>query len=173
MFYLKDIAIENSELELQDDEPSGYNERDLHILLSSYVYASPEFHKTMLFHTAGNLLLAFGTRTIAAVQGLGVTMRGHAALWLVGVFFICGMPPSVLFLSELGLVCAAPIWISAVVLGLLFIVFAAMTKVALAMIMGRPARLPDPLPRRLAVVPTLLAAALALGGTACCIVLAR
>ena len=23
---------------------SGYNERDLHILLSSYVYASPEFH---------------------------------------------------------------------------------------------------------------------------------
>lgn len=44
MFYLKDIDVEKSESEVQDDEPSGYNERDLHILLSSYVYASPEFH---------------------------------------------------------------------------------------------------------------------------------
>ncbi|MGN0832541.1 MAG: proton-conducting transporter membrane subunit [Kiritimatiellia bacterium] len=135
--------------------------------------ATHSLTKTMLFHTAGNLLLAFGTRTIAAVQGLGVTMKGHAALWLAGVFLICGLPPSVLFLSELGLVCAAPVWISAVVLVLLFVVFAAMTKVALAMTMGRPARLPDRLPRRLAVVPTLLAVALALGGTACCLAIAR
>lgn len=43
-FYLKDKAIENEEIELQEDELSGYNERDLHILLSSFVYASPEFH---------------------------------------------------------------------------------------------------------------------------------
>lgn len=134
--------------------------------------AAHSLTKTMLFHTAGNLLLAFGTRTIAAVQGLGVTMRGHAALWLVGVLLICGMPPSVLFLSELGLVCTAPVWVSTVVLVLLFVVFAAMTKVALAMVMGRPARLPERLPRRLAAVPALLAAALAAGGAACCLAIA-
>lgn len=128
--------------------------------------------KTLLFLTAGNLLLAFGTRAIAAVQGLGVSMRGHAALWIVGLLFICGMPPSVLFLSELGLVCTAPIWISATVLVLLFIVFAAMMKVALAMTMGRPANTPAPLPKRLAAVPTFLATALTVGGLALTVLLA-
>lgn len=128
--------------------------------------------KTLLFQTAGNLLLAFGTRAIAAVQGLGVSMKGHAALWIVGLLFICGMPPSVLFLSELGLVCTAPVWISATVLVLLFIVFAAMMKVALAMTMGRPANLPAPLPKRLVAVPTFLAAALTVGGLALTVLLA-
>lgn len=44
MFYLKDMDIEQHEPEVKEDEPSGYNERDLHVLLSSFVYASPEFH---------------------------------------------------------------------------------------------------------------------------------
>ena len=113
-----------------------------------------------------------GLRAVAAVQGLGVSMKGHAALWIVGLLFICGMPPSILFLSELGLVCTAPVWVSAAVLVLLFIVFAAMMKVALAMTMGRPANAPAPLPRRLAAVPTLLAAALAAGGLALIVLLA-
>ena len=125
--------------------------------------------KTLLFLTAGNLLLAFGSRAIAAVQGLGVSMKGHAVLWTVGLFLICGMPPSVLFLTELGLVCTAPAWISATVLLLLFVVFAAMTRAGLAMTMGRPANRPVRLPRRLAVVPTLLAACLTAGGLAVCI----
>jgi len=125
--------------------------------------------KTMLFQTAGNLLLAFGTRTIAAVQGLGVTMKGHATLWIVGILFICGMPPSVLFLTELGLVCTAPIWISATVLVLLFIVFAAMMKVALAMTMGKPANLPASLPRRLSIVPWALLILLAAIGLIACL----
>jgi len=125
--------------------------------------------KTLLFLTVGNLLLAFRTRAIAAVQGLGVSMKGHAALWITGLVFICGMPPSVLFLTELGLVFTAPAWISSTVLALLFVVFAAMMRVGLTMTMGRPANLPDPLPRRLAIVPTLLAATLTLGGLAACI----
>jgi len=125
--------------------------------------------KTMLFQTAGNLLLAFGTRAIAAVQGLGVTMKGHAAIWVVGLLFICGMPPSVLFLTELGLVCTAPIWISATVLALLFVVFAAMMRVALTMVMGKSANEPEKLPRRLMVVPTLLAGLLSIGGVVACI----
>jgi len=125
--------------------------------------------KTMLFQTAGNLLLAFGTRAIAAVQGLGVTMKGHAAIWVVGLLLICGMPPSVLFLTELGLVCTAPIWISATVLALLFVVFAAMMRVALTMVMGKSANEPEKLPRRLMVVPTLLAGLLSIGGVVACI----
>jgi len=129
--------------------------------------------KTLLFQTAGNLLLAFGTRVVAAVQGLGVTMKGHAALWIVGLLFICGMPPSALFLSELGLVLTAPVWLSALVLVLLFVVFAAMMRAGLSMTMGRPAALPSPLPRRLSVVPwTLLVLTCAAGVWGCCVVLA-
>ena len=126
--------------------------------------------KTLLFQTAGNLLLAFGTRAIAVVQGLGVSMKGHAALWVTGIIFICGMPPSVLFLSELGLVLNAPFELAALVLALLFIVFAAMTKVALAMTMGRPTPpLPGRLPKRLLIVPALLFLVLVVGSLlACC-----
>ena len=124
--------------------------------------------KTMLFQTAGNLLLAFETRAIAAVQGLGVTMRGHAALWILGLLFICGMPPSVLFLTELGLVCSAPVWVSVTVLVLLFVVFASMMKVALSMTMGKSVNQPVALPRSLGVVPTLLATALTTGGLFIC-----
>ena len=125
--------------------------------------------KTLLFQTAGNLLLAFGTRAIAAVQGLGVSMKLHAALWIAGIVFICGMPPSVLFLTELGLVVSAPIWMSAIALFLLFCVFAAMTKIALAMTMGKPAAVPRPLPARLCCVPTLILLLLILCGIFFCV----
>lgn len=128
--------------------------------------------KTMLFQSAGNLLLAFGTRAITAVQGLGASMKGHAALWIAGTMLICGMPPSALFLTELGLVLNAPAWLAATVLALLFVIFAAMSKVALSMTMGRPVNLPQPLPRRLSIVPFSLLAILILAGTAisaiCC-----
>ena len=125
--------------------------------------------KTLLFQTAGNLLLAFGTRAIAAVQGLGVSMKLQAVLWIAGIVFICGMPPSVLFLTELGLVVSAPIWMSAIVLFLLFCVFAAMTKIALAMTMGKPAAVPRPLPARLCCVPTLILLLLILCGIFFCV----
>ena len=130
--------------------------------------AAHSLTKTLLFQVAGNLLLAFHTRAVSVVQGLGVSMKGHAALWIVGLVLICGMPPSVLFLSELGLVVAAPVWVSATVLALLFIVFAAMMKVGLSMAMGRPVAKPEPLPKRLAAVPAVLFALLvALGAAAC------
>ena len=120
--------------------------------------------KTMLFLTAGNLLHAFKTRSIAAVQGLGVSMKGHAALWICGLFLICGMPPSLLFLTELGLVVSAPFWAAATVLAILFIVFSAMLRVGISMTMGCPTTRPAPLPGRLSVVPwTLLALLAALG----------
>jgi hydrogenase-4 component F len=130
--------------------------------------AAHSLTKTLLFQVAGNILLAFRTRAVSVVQGLGVSMKGHAALWTAGLVLICGMPPSVLFLSELGLVAAAPVWISATVLVLLFIVFAAMMKVGLAMSMGRPLSMPKPLPKRLAAVPAALFVLLVVAGSAAC-----
>lgn len=124
--------------------------------------------KTLLFQTAGNLLLASGTRAIAAVQGLGVSMKGHAALWICGLVLICGMPPSVLFLTELGLVVSAPFWMAALALTLLFIVFAAMMKAGLSMTMGSPAARPAPIPGCLAIVPTVLFVLLILAGLCAC-----
>ena len=135
-------------------------------LLAHIVFHS--LTKTLLFLTAGNLLLAFGTRAIAAVQGLGVSLKGHAALWTAGLLFICGMPPSVLFFTELGLVFSASAWMSALVLGLLFVVFAAMMKVGLAMTMGLPVATPAPVPRRLLVVPWTLLTLLACAGVFAC-----
>lgn len=127
--------------------------------------ATHSLTKTLLFQTAGNLLLAFHTRTIAAVQGLSVVMKGHSALWLLGIILICGMPPSILFLTELALVSAAPFAVSATVLVLLFIVFAAMMRFALSMTMCRPVTEFTPVPKRLTIVPTLIAITLVAGGT--------
>jgi hydrogenase-4 component F len=125
--------------------------------------------KTLLFQTAGNLLLAFRTRAVSVVQGLGVSMKGHAVLWISGLILICGMPPSVLFLSELGLVFSAPVWVSATVLALLFVVFAAMMKVGLSMTMGRPVASHEPLPKRLAVMPAILLVVLIVSGVYICV----
>lgn len=130
--------------------------------------AAHSLTKTLLFQTAGNLLLAFGTRAVSVVQGLGVSMKGQAVLWMSGLVFICAMPPSALFLSELGLVASVPVWVSASVLVLLFIVFAAMMKTGLSMTMGRPIVIPDPLPKRLTVIPATLLALLAVAGAVAC-----
>jgi hydrogenase-4 component F len=120
--------------------------------------------KTVLFQTAGNLLLAFRTRAVSVVQGLGVSMKGHATLWLTGLVLICGMPPSPLFLSELFLVLCAPIWLSVTILILLFIVFAAMMKVCLSMTMGRPIASFKKIPKRLTVVPAIFLSVLIIIG---------
>jgi hydrogenase-4 component F len=130
--------------------------------------AAHSLTKTLLFQVAGNLLLAFHTRAVSVVQGLGVSMKGHAILWLAGLVFICGMPPSILFFSELSLVFSAPLWVSVIILVLLFIVFAAMMKVGLSMTMGRPVALGEKLPKRLVIVPTFLLIMLVSAGTACC-----
>ena len=143
-------------------------ERVTGIALLAHI-AAHSLTKTLLFQTAGNLLLAFRTRAVSVVQGLGVSMRGHAMLWMAGLILICGMPPSVLFLSELGLVFSSPVWVSATVLALLFVVFAAMMKVGLSMTMGRPVAAHEPLPKRLAVVPATLLVLLLLAGAYICV----
>jgi hydrogenase-4 component F len=123
--------------------------------------------KTLLFQTAGNILLAFHTRAVPVVQGLAVSMKAHALLWLLGIVFICAMPPSVLFFTELALVFSAPVWVSIIVLLLLFVVFAAMMKISLSMVMGKPPVRCEKLPKRLIVVPGALLAVLILLGVVC------
>jgi hydrogenase-4 component F len=117
--------------------------------------ASHSLVKTFLFATAGNILLAFRTRAISVVQGLGVSMKGHSFLWILGIILICGMPPSPLFFTEYALVMQAPLPVAATVLVLLFIVFAAMMKAALSMVMGKPHALPCALPKTLAAMPVI------------------
>ena len=63
-------------------------------------------------------------------------------------------------------VLSAPVWISATVLALLFIVFAAMVRAALGMAMGEVKSAPKPLPKLHALVPSILVAALIAGGVA-------
>lgn len=129
---------------------------------SELVSAHIVFHsltKMTLFLVAGNLLLAYGTRQISSVHGLGRTMKMHAAIWMVGILMICGMPPSGLFLTELGLVLTAPMALGAVVMVLLFVVFAGMSKVAVGMIFGNPDRQHSaeakPIAKGLLIVPTI------------------
>ncbi len=132
--------------------------------------------KMSLFLLAGNLLLAYGTRSVAAVSGSFKTLPCTSALWLTGILLICGTPPSPLFVTEFTLIkiMASPI-LAAVVLILLFAVFAGMSKIALSMCMGVPAKVPEDerlnRTERLAMIP---AAAIMLAiafGTALTIIL--
>lgn len=136
------------------------------------LFAHLVFHsltKTMLFLTAGNLLLAFRTRAIAAVQGLAGVMPKAAALWVGGLLLICGLPPSALFLTELALVFGLPLPLAVGVLAALFVIFAAMMYAGCTMTMGKIVHEPSPVPARLWVVPALLLALVAGAGAACCV----
>lgn len=123
-----------------------------HVLFHSLV-------KMSLFLVAGNLLLAYGTREIAAIHGMGRTMKLHAAMWMLGILMICGLPPSGLFFTELGLLMAAPMWLGLVLAVLLFVVFAGLTHAAVGMVFGKSDRLHSvparSIPRSLAVVPAV------------------
>ena len=155
-----------------DGTLSGAIRQGLAFYALSVHIAAHSLTKTMMFLEAGNLLLAFKTRAIAAVQGLASTMKPHAALWIAGTLLICGMPPSALFISELGLVAFADIRLAALALALLFAVFAAMTKISLGMTMGKSANTPEEIPAALSIVPwtlftVLVAAGIALSAMMC------
>lgn len=92
--------------------------------------------KMILFLTAGNILLAYGTRQADRIHGLFSRMPLSAAVWLVGILMICGMPPSPLFATELLLVKRAGPVAGSVILILLFAVFCGMTSCAFRMTMG-------------------------------------
>ena len=125
--------------------------------------------KMALFLTAGNLLLAYGSRSIAGIGGMLGTLRRNSVVWIGGILLICGAPPSPLFVTEFALIATSPVWLGITVAILLFAIFAGMTMAALHMTMGEPGSLqsPDTLAKRaekLWTIPGLMCiAAVALG----------
>jgi len=95
------------------------------------------FIKVALFLVAGNILMAYGTRSISEVGGMLGTVPRNTVLWLIGLMLIGGMPPSPLFVTEFLLVSSAPLWLGVTVLVLLFAVFCGMVSGFLKMAMGK------------------------------------
>ena len=108
-----------------------------HTALTTHVIAH-SITKMMLFLLAGNILVGFNTRAIKNVTALFTSMPRTAFLWLFGLFAICGTPPSPLFVTEYLLVTSLPPLLAALILVLLFIIFAGMATAFLAMTMGTP-----------------------------------
>ena len=97
--------------------------------------------KMALFLTAGNILLSYRTRSVAAVKGLFDRMPLNATVWIFGMLMICGTPPSPLFFTELALVTSAGIIPGAVILFLLLVVFCGMSQLMLGMCSHNPEKL--------------------------------
>ena len=122
-----------------------------------------------LFLVAGNILLAYGTRSVSAVGGMFGRLPRTAVLWMLAILLICGTPPSPLFVTEYLLVRESGFLLGAVVLLLLFAVFAGMSMACLKMCMGTPgevnpsdARARDT--ERLWLVPAAAVAVALIGG---------
>jgi hydrogenase-4 component F len=105
--------------------------------------------KAALFLVAGNILAAYGTKSIARVTGLRRVLPASAALWLFGFLAITGSPPFGTFLSELTILRAALdggyVVVPILYLGLLGVIFVGMTNLILPMVQG-PAPAGDALP---------------------------
>ncbi len=87
--------------------------------------------KALLFLSAGNVLLAYGTREIASVTGLLKRLPVTGPLFLIGIFAITGFPPFSIFFSEFGLLSVVfrsdrPFvgWVLAALFSVVFIGFA-------------------------------------------------
>ncbi len=93
--------------------------------------------KMVLFLLAGNILMAYGTRSVSAIGGMFGILPRNAVLWVIGILLICGTPPSPLFVTEYLLVRDAPLWLGITVLVLLFAIFAGMAIGCLKMTMGK------------------------------------
>ena len=106
--------------------------------------------KGMLFMTAGNIMAAHQTKTIADVKGLIYTRPFTAMLWLTGSLAIVGMPPFGTFLSELTILGAmldsGHFFVAGAYLFALGIIFAAFTAKVLPMIFSPPIEPPPASP---------------------------
>lgn len=98
--------------------------------------------KGMLFMTAGNLLHAYGSKSIPRVRGLLRTLPVSGLLWTAGFLALCGSPPFGLFLSEFtilkGALDAGRWTVAGVYLVLLTLVFIGMSNLVLPMVQGKP-----------------------------------
>lgn len=104
--------------------------------------------KPLLFFCAGDVVQRYGTRRIRAIRGAARAVPVSGLLLLLGGFAIAGLPPSGVFLTELGIVMASfgsgAYWIGGLLLVLLATIFAGLCAHILPMILGRPTRPLEP-----------------------------
>jgi hydrogenase-4 component F len=104
--------------------------------------------KPLLFFSAGDIVQRYGTRRMRAIRGAARAVPVSGPLLLLGAFAIAGLPPSGIFLSELGIVMASfrsgGYWIGGLLLVLLATIFAGICAHILPMVLGRPARPLEP-----------------------------
>jgi hydrogenase-4 component F len=98
--------------------------------------------KGALFLSAGNLRRAAGARTLNEVAGMAWLTPVSARIFVVGLFAVTACPPFGPFFSELGIVRTAldtghP-WATAAFLGCMLFAFFGITRLAFAIVDGRP-----------------------------------
>jgi hydrogenase-4 component F len=98
--------------------------------------------KGTLFMSAGNIRRAAGGRTMDEVSGMGVLTPRSAGLFIAGMFAVTACPPFSPFFSELRVLRAAFATrhnvAAAVFLGCLLFAFFGLTRLAFAIVDGRP-----------------------------------
>lgn len=128
--------------------------------------------KGALFLSAGNLRRAAGGRTIDEVSGMSVITPWSAALFVTALFAATACPPFGPFFSELQIVKATFAtghgWAAAFFLGCLLLAFLGLTRVAFAIVYGRPRQAARTMDRRFretlaVIVPPAVLLLLALG----------
>lgn len=121
--------------------------------------------KEWLFLVAGNIILATGTSGVAENRGLVRVLPVSGPLLVVGLFAVTGSPPFGLFLSEFTILRAAVseghVWIAALILVFLAIIFVGIASIILEMALGVPA----PKLQRVRESPWLVITPIALAAT--------
>jgi hydrogenase-4 component F len=98
--------------------------------------------KGWMFLVTGNIVLATGSSSRAGNRGLVRTLPISTALLVLGLFAVTGSPPFGLFMSEFTILRAAidtgHVWIAAVMLLMLAIIFVGMAALVMGMALGEP-----------------------------------
>jgi hydrogenase-4 component F len=95
-----------------------------------YHMLNHSLNKSLMFFGAGNMMRAYGTKEIQAINGVGRFFPTQGALWLAGAIAITGAPPFGLFLSEFTIIRAGlkpsfswAVYVMAVLLIVIFVGF--------------------------------------------------
>ncbi|MHB1390706.1 MAG: proton-conducting transporter transmembrane domain-containing protein [Thermoleophilia bacterium] len=118
--------------------------------------------KSVLFYSAGNILLKYGTTKIAKVRGVLGSLPVTGVVLVVGFLAITGIPPFGIFITEFYILSAGVAGYLPVVIGvlaLLALAFVGFMKHTVDMVFGEPAAGGEPVARgesnRLTVLPAV------------------
>lgn len=120
--------------------------------------------KSLLFFAAGDLVQRYGTRRITRIRGAARAVPVAGPLFLLGTLAISGLPPSGIFVGEIGILLASfgegVAWVGVLLLALLAVTFAGLCSHVVHLAFGRPSRPLEPAkssPTLLALVPLAVA----------------